>query len=108
MVTFTDLERVREIGNIGKVLLVLMWVTSIALARTPSPCLVAQLSYQPAIHLLASDFCRMDGLWRKEMVANTPVPALAILRNITDGTSARQCNDFKTQITQVTHCRCIV
>ena len=94
MVTLTELERFREIGNTGKMLLVLLWVTSIAFARTPSPCLVAQLSYQPAIRLLASDFCLMDGLWRQEMVANTPVPALAFLRNITDGTSARSCNDF--------------
>lgn len=87
-----QLDAVREIGYTGKVLLLCCFV-GFALARTPSPCLVAKLTNQPAVLLLAVDYCRMDGYWRQEKAAQTPVPALAILRNVTSATSTL-CNVY--------------
>ena len=56
----------------------------VVFARTPSPCLVAELTHQPHIRNVALDFCRIDKLRQAEKPhVRNPRKAMTLLRNAT-------------------------
>lgn len=92
MIQRTDLENMFVINGRSRIVM-LCSVVGFALARTPSPCLVAELSHQPMFSL-AIDFCRIDRLWRLEKAAGVPT-AMPVLRNVTNRTSVLcDTNDY--------------